>query len=272
MARIIQSSGCLGVRHWLVNHQLLILKNLIFRSVIYGIAPAYSSSMRNINKTSMNKAFYLMILLSLTACGKNGGATPYVHTCPTGSSNTNQLHAFGDSITVGYGNEVDGQYDGYAIMLAAKLNLALDDCAVAGSVIAANGQFPTIMMSTINPGQTYVFLTGYNDMSYYGDDQTHLAQYQANLQQIFDHLNLAGVNFYIGNTLPMADYAANGSPGKGSAQTVADYNAVISSIAGSHLVDVSSGFNTATMTSGDNVHPNALGHEYLANTFFAAIQ
>jgi hypothetical protein len=86
-----------------------------------------------------------------------------------------------------------------------------------------------------------------------------------------------GPNVFVGNCLPMN---ATGYAGGGSATAVGQYNSIIASavstMAGygirAKLVDVSSGFNTATMVSGDNVHPNDTGHAFIANQYLAAIQ
>jgi hypothetical protein len=98
----------------------------------------------------------LAVLFLLSGCGKGAPIQPY---CPGPTNNTAQIHFFGDSITYGGGNSLsNGSPFGYAQMMGQDLNVTIDDVAVPGSVITSCGELPSILGSTIQPNQTYIFL------------------------------------------------------------------------------------------------------------------
>jgi len=63
------------------------------------------------------------------------------------------------------------------------------------------------------------------------------------------------------------------------ASTIAAYNTSITGLvqtrvtAGKYvtIVDMNTGFNTSTMFSSDNIHPNATGYKFMADRWYAVI-
>lgn len=210
--------------------------------------------------------------------------------------------AFGDSITAYTG--ASDQAHAFTSLIAAGLGVGQDNRGETGDTMA---QTVTIVLAASPPSRydVVVWLAGFNDNLVHGTDAPSLVTFGANLTAALLYLTshrrqpeartarerllvrqgrLAsvadGCDVWVGNCIRPANYGAPLPPyTNGSDAGMAAYNAAIASavanVAGqgrrAHLVDVSTAYNTATMVSGDNIHPNDTGHAYLATTFLGAM-
>jgi lysophospholipase L1-like esterase len=211
---------------------------------------------------------------------------------------------FGDSITA-YTGASDTAH-GFTSLIAAGLGVTQDNRGVSGDTLAQTVQ----VMATVSPPSQYevvVWLAGFNDNLTHGTDATALATFQAQMTAALLYLTSHqrqpearsvqekvllrqgklpavpdGCSVWVGNCIKPLNYAAGGLPPAylfGSDAGQAAYNVAIAAAVANvaaqgrrvHLVDVASAYNTATMVSGDQVHPNDTGHAYLASTFLTAM-
>jgi lysophospholipase L1-like esterase len=202
----------------------------------------------------MKKLFNLLTLaLLVSACGKGPPIQPY---CPGPANDTSPIHFFGDSITYGGGNSVNGVPFGYAQMMGQDLNLAINDVAVPASLITQCGQLPSILGSTIQSNQIYIFFTGTNDA--HTNQGTDLPSFTSNFQIAYNYLTATGAKvlfigpYYLLQDTTTADKAV-----------VDSFNTAIQGVAGNLYIDLRNVIDPNTMLT-DGVHPNATGHEAIA--------
>jgi lysophospholipase L1-like esterase len=171
-----------------------------------------------------------------------------------------RLVVLGDSIGVGVGAS-DRARTSYAALLAAQLNLTLDNRAIGGSTIDQQ-PIPT----DLRAGDVVVWLSGYNDMRA-GHDP---AAYGARLRAAAAAIVAQGAVLYLAGCLSMTDagYASYGPQwNRGSAALVEQYTAQIASVPGVRHVALD--YNPANVDS-DLAHPNDAGHAQIAQSFLAA--
>ncbi len=123
-------------------------------------------------------ARYRTGLLTLTSFGATNGdvlaAYDLAHPVTGGST----AHFLGDSITAGDGLDPD---DRFSSVLSATLDWTEDNEGVGGTQIADAGQTDQVIAETISAADISVFLTGYNDMRYYGSNAAALTDHETNL-------------------------------------------------------------------------------------------
>jgi acyl-CoA thioesterase-1 len=164
-----------------------------------------------------------------------------------------RLVAFGDSITAGVGASSPDR--AYAALVASALHRRLVNYAVGGSRIAE--QVEHIKAAALLPGDTVLWLTGYNDMR----AGTPIDEYRASLRGALAHLR--GYPLIVGGCLPMTEagyraYAPRWS--HGSADTVAAYREALHALVPS--ARPVAGYDPAN--NADLVHPNDAGHAQIA--------
>lgn len=191
------------------------------------------------------------------------------------------LEAFGDSITVGWGAS-DMQTTSWAPLVAKYKSLILDNRAVGASTLIgpsleARNQYKTIMETLLNETCVSVFLTGFNDMRYFGEDLNALATYSRRLTEVLRYIGQFPT--YVGNCLRMTPegYTSFGPDwNKGSNKAVTMYNEAIRQVIdqvkkeGFNIthVDASAVYNPSKEVSPTTgVHPNDTGHAKIAREF-----
>lgn len=225
--------------------------------------------------------------------------------CGTGG----RVLAFGDSIT--FGAEASNfATTAYVPLIAATLGVGYTNYGIPSATLLGGltpfGPRDSILneMLGVSPPSKYepcVMLLGMNDQIDWSTDPAPVVTFQAGLEQGLlwltsrrrppearsarERLLLRqgklplvddGATVYVGNCIsePSGHYLPNGSPAAQAMYNVAIAAAVTNVAAQGrrvHLVDANAAYNPATMDSGDNVHPNDLGHAAIAAAFLAAM-
>jgi lysophospholipase L1-like esterase len=173
-----------------------------------------------------------------------------------------RLLAFGDSITVGTG--ASDPAHGYARLIADATGMAIDNRAV--SLTVATDHLRQIQAALIFPGDTVIFLTGFNDEW----RTVPLENYRATLRACLALIPGA----YVGNCLRCTEAGYAATPfGMASDERTRAMNAIIAeevARGGCHLVDAASAYDPRN--SPDQAHPNDLGHAQIARAFLAVMR
>lgn len=198
----------------------------------------------------------------------------------SGDGITRNIYSFGDSITDGSTFIPDpvNKY-GYIYALEARLGWTVYNYAVGGTRIEDSTQ--TANMSSIKAKRKdrIVWLTGYNDMRFYGNDSGAISTYGGRLSSWLTVLSGYGCPILLGNCLKMtASGYTQGGPDfdNGSDAAANAYSAEISTIASGFplvtVVDVNANLSpTAGLYQGDLVHFNRTGCNTLADIFISRI-
>jgi lysophospholipase L1-like esterase len=243
---------------------------------------------------SKYKLFSLILIgLGLTGCA--GVPAPLCQVQTFGSNV--YVHSYGDSITAGAGtaqisigsnHSTDSDFCyGYQALFTEDIGANADNRGVSGSIFSA--EYPSIMAMAagtatgvgINvdaPQDINTLLPGYNDVTNFGSDPNHLAQFQTNLTTALMHIGTLGTMTLVGTTLYMSAVAQPGDPLHTNA-TVDLYVAVIETVVAQvqatglpvYLVDTNSVYDPNTM-SINNIHPDNAGHLVIANEFLKVYQ
>lgn len=190
---------------------------------------------------------------------------------------TPEIYAYGDSNTVGFGVVPDS--DAYVPRVGTAKGWAVTNRAFSGSKIADAEQIGRILADDLRVHHVILFLTGYNDMRFYGTTSDGLAQYETHLEDALDRFEAVGCDTYIANCLrmPAAAYSMGAPYDQGSDAAVALYNAVIQAQCAAHLqmtyVDVSALVDPTNLAlwQADLSHPTSAGHLIIANAILALI-
>lgn len=217
--------------------------------------------------------------------------------------------AFGDSIT--FGAEASNfATTAYVPLIAAALGVGYTNYGIPSATLLGGvtpfGPRAAILdeMLSVSPPSKYqpcVMLLGMNDQIDWSTDPTAVASFQAGLvtgllyltskrrtpepKNAKERLLLRrgrlpsaddGATVYVGNCIsePTGHYLPNGSPAAQALYNVAIAAAVANVAAQGrrvHLVNTNAAYNPATMDSGDNVHPNDLGHAAIAAAFLTVM-
>ena len=168
--------------------------------------------------------------------------------------------------------------------LKARYSLQIDSIAVANrgkpgeyasDPTTPGEQSSVSRFSTVLPGQQVVLLMeGSNDVNFAVKDSKVLDSAVANLQKMIRAAKSAGAVPYIATIPPMNPNAACcRSAGAALVPAFDDRIRQLATSEGITLVDVFKAFNgDLTLLSSDGLHPNALGYERIADTFFQSIR
>jgi lysophospholipase L1-like esterase len=228
------------------------------------------------------------------AGGSGGGYQP----CPTDGAPCKIL-PLGDSITWGVGDEGNAGYRGpfFALAVAAKQNITFTGSlsngpntvsgqpfpkrneghsgwtistpnAASGSVPGISALIPSPAFDSGNGGSPHVILLmiGTNDVG-----NSTGAQIADRLKMLIDKITGAAPNALI--------VVAKITPVSWASSVVNAYNDAIPGVvqsgvaAGKHLLvaDMNTGFDSATMLSSDNLHPNSTGYKFMASRWYAVV-
>ncbi len=197
------------------------------------------------------------------------------------------VHSFGDSITAGAGtspitigqNTTNSNFcDGYQALFTEGVQGNDDNEAVSGSTLTSNNEIGRIMaLNEESENDINTLLPGFNDVSQFGSDPDHLAQFQADLTEGLTHLASMGKITIVGTTLYVSDEMLPTVP-LHTNSNVDLYVAVIKQVTNLLqsqglpivLVDTNAVYDPNTMSS-NNIHPNNDGHRVLANAFLAGL-
>lgn len=181
--------------------------------------------------------------------------------------------SFGDSITAGAG--AGHACLGYQALFTEDIGGNSQDEGLSGTPLTLEFQY-IMRLNYSDTVSINTLLPGFNDVSFYGVDPTHVALFQYDLTQALIHLNSMGKMTLVGTTLYM-------SPGmqaeyyplhtnSNTDQYVNITKQVVSSLQGQgfsnlYLVDTNAVYDPNTMASSD-FHPSVYGHQVLANAFY----
>ena len=217
--------------------------------------------------------------------------------CPTDGSPCKVL-PLGDSITWGVGDEGNGGYRGplFAQAVAAQKKLTFNGSLSNGPSTVSGQAFPkrneghsgwTISMPNANTGgkgisglipspafssgsggtpDIILMMIGTNDTGSFTG-----AQIATQLSSLLDQIIAAAPNSLL--------VVAKITPISYASAVVKAYNDAIPGLvqtratAGKHilLADMNTGFDSATMFSSDNLHPNSAGYKFMASRWYAVI-
>ncbi|SDL62699.1 SGNH/GDSL hydrolase family protein [Arthrobacter sp. ok362] len=158
--------------------------------------------------------------------------------------------------------------------VARKLGVTVKNCGVGGSLSTETAVLVT--QGPVESSTVFLLMTGLNDARMFGPCQEPLRDYAQALDTIFrafHQANSAG-RVVVVQQPHLLDYSRFEPANKGSDAIVDAYNSVLVETAGKWVgVDVAdvAGWDPHTMLDGDTVHPNHLGHEYLANAVLDVI-
>lgn len=211
-----------------------------------------------------------LCVLSLSNCGPN----PAVFQDKT-------LVAFGDSITVGTGAK-NPTKDGYVSVLARKLGISkVTNLGVGSTKIADSAQITTILATPVGPDDVVVFLTGMNDVFWYGKDPVKLQDYRDKIIQIMDYWESQKTNAFIGLPLRINQNGLEYGEITGRAVTANSAfqyrRAVLESFALKpyehvHMIETHYGYEPTSQNNLDGIHPNELGMKIIADVFYNEIK
>lgn len=199
---------------------------------------------------------FLLLLLMLAGCSEK-------------SLNTEAklVASFGDSIT--QGNGVDF---GYIYDLQRTLKFNLYNYAVGGTKIEEQVQH--VYNANLDNIDYAIFLTGYNDMRFYGTDIAGRKQYRKNLRKILDYLSPRVTTVYLGTCLKMLPHAYNtwAPYNQGSDKASQIYTKIAKKVASRYknviIVDINSINFNASDLQGDLVHFNEVGSAKIKDMFY----
>ncbi|MDF5715377.1 MAG: SGNH/GDSL hydrolase family protein [Rhizonema sp. NSF051] len=220
------------------------------------------------------------------------GAIAYIGGNPAASFSIETRHvgevktslSFGDSITVGYGVDPSLRW---SKLVANALGAVEDDQGISGTLLQdaantpyGNSGYLRYQSAILNHYPDYLFiLYGINDLRF-NDASASVTVFQSELSTIVSAAITSGVkpgNITIGNPpyVNSAAYSAGSPFNAGSLAKQQQYSAATSSVAhslGTKWADV----YTAMQLGGgdslvfDTLHPNAAGHQIIANALLAA--
>jgi lysophospholipase L1-like esterase len=199
------------------------------------------------------------------------------------------VHSFGDSITVGAG--ADHFCNGYQALFTTTIGANGDDEGISGSMFVTSTynimswfvQVPESQVVATNNYKTHDYdintvLPAYNDVTNFGADPTHLAQFQADLLAALSYTGTLGKMTLVGTTLYASDVMQPGIPLHTNAnvdQYVAVIKSVVAQVAATglpvYLVDTNAIYDPNTMSS-NNIHPDNYGHAVIAQAFIEAYE
>ncbi|MEZ0392156.1 MAG: SGNH/GDSL hydrolase family protein [Pseudobdellovibrionaceae bacterium] len=190
------------------------------------------------------------------------------------------IHAYGDSLT--YGSGVTDRHEGFAFQIARRLDLTINNQAIGGTTIEQWGQLPSILGTSFNKGQIVIFLPGFNDSRTFYQDPSYSARFAGILKRIFDHLESAEVEAYIGTCIKAYSgwYSKNSGFDQalldGSCDNLAQITRIMIAKGNYHhihLVDTNASISfTANEMNSDLLHPNELGHKKIADFFLSKMK
>lgn len=178
-----------------------------------------------------------------------------------------KMAAFGDSVTQGLNEST-----GYITFLENANNLKVTNYAKGGTKIYE--QKNVIINTDISTYEGVIFLSGYNDMRFYGVSEEALKQYEIHLKEILDYFFVNNKVVYLGNCMRMlADGYTMWAPyDKGSDRAAIMYAEVLNKLAVNYpnviVVDINSIIWARAEISGDKVHPDILGMLKIAQEFY----
>lgn len=198
--------------------------------------------------------------------------------CGNGGDSSRKIVTFGDSITRGSAVMVGERY---VDLIASNKKQYLINKGSSGMRLV--DELLTTKMDEVSftQGDTITMMVCYNDMRHGGTDQTYLNQAITRLRYFLDRFTLVkDAKVYIAGCLYMkpSSYASPVSYwANGSDQAVDMFNVEIKKIVASYgfiYVDVSKAFDATDNSnwSMDGVHPSALGHYRIADTFLKAMK
>jgi len=199
-------------------------------------------------------ALFAIITLSLvfTACAssgnKKGGSAPVQET----------IVCLGDSLTAGYSATVVGKDDkskAWPAFLQNKVNIPVINAGVSGDTTAQGLARVKKDVLSKNPRIVIIFLGG-NDSG----QKIPLVTRQNNLQKIIDMVNDGNRKIYLVSFARVINDAQFGD----MFETLASSNNI------ELIVDMFDGVWGIHM--GDSIHPNAKGHEIMADHCFNALK
>jgi len=165
-----------------------------------------------------------------------------------------RLIVLGDSIGVGLGASTPSH--AFAAIVATHRGMQLDNRAIVGSTLATEP-----IPADLHPGDTVIWLTGYNDMRAGHDPIVYGAMLRADVQAMVAQ----GAAVELAGCLPMADYSGYGPDwDHGNAALVAAYTAQIRAVPGAIFIPLV--YDPANVAP-DGVHPNDRGHAQIAAAF-----
>lgn len=158
--------------------------------------------------------------------------------------------------------------------VARKLGMSVNNCGVGGSLSTETAALAT--QRPVESSTIFLLMTGLNDARMFGPCPERLMDYAQALDTIFKAFHQAKpAGTIIAVQQPhLLDYSRFEPANMGSNAIVDAYNAVLVESAGKWAgVDVANvgGWDPHTLLDGDTVHPNSLGHEYLANAVLDVI-
>lgn len=196
-----------------------------------------------------------------------------------GISLKRRLFMFGDSITDGSLSIPDPitKY-GYAYNIAARKGWETVDLAVGGTRIFDSTQTAPMSGQNTTSNDRIVWLTGYNDMRFSGNDSTYINNFGTALSAQLTILSTYGCPIILVTGLKMqaAAYSMYSPYNLGSDAAVAAYTTKVNTIAASFplvtVVDIAA-FNpsTAGNMQGDLVHPSRVGADSIASIVMSSI-
>jgi lysophospholipase L1-like esterase len=219
--------------------------------------------------------------LLLSSCGQKLKASIDNRQCPLGETSTDvhtsslptDLQVFGDSHAAGYSScdslEADKVTKGFAVKLAQRLNVTLDNRAVGGSTLAM--QAARIQQYATRYTTYKLLMAGFNDAYYDVAIDTFKGQLRASITTMASHADqviiatpphyYAGYSrFNLDTLIPLYRDAV--------IEVVAELN--LSNVT---LVDVTPAFHVdSSVVVSDNVHFNAKGSAILADMFLQVMQ
>jgi lysophospholipase L1-like esterase len=209
----------------------------------------------------------ILVLFSLGCAGLP--ADPCKIITPGSSVN---VWSFGDSITAGAG--AGHACLGYQALFTEDIGANSQDVALSGTPLTVEFQF-IMRLNYSNGIDINTLLAGFNDVSFYGVDPTHLALFEYDLTQSLLHLSSLGKMTLVGTTLYMSPEMQAAHYPMHTNSNVDQYVSIIKQVINQlqgqgftnlYLVDTNAVFDPMTMSSSD-FHPSAYGHQVLANAF-----
>ncbi len=191
-----------------------------------------------------------------------------------------RVFGFGDSYTDGSFSIPDPLTKfGYLYQICFNKGWELRNFAVGGTKIADAGHTTNMDKIDAQPWDRIVWLSGYNDMRFYGNNATEIDTYGTLLSAALTKLSAYGCPIILGNCAKMltASYSQNAPYNLGSDAAALAYSNKLATIAAGFplvtVVDVNASWNVngAGFIQGDGVHPTRVGHQAIATVFLTAI-
>lgn len=214
--------------------------------------------------------YLYLALLFLSACSNQNQHMSVCQVTTPGSQST--IHSYGDSITFGVG--ATEPCNSYQAVFTADAKADSDDQGIPGSRL--DQEMSGIMSLQGQSSDINTLLPGFNDISQFGDDAAHLAQFQILLTNAITALSQQGKFVFVGTPIYASLTMQAALIPQHTNANVDLYVNVIKSVVSTLqaqglsnvvLVDTNAIFNPETMTYGD-FHPDDYGHSVLANAFY----